>query len=288
MGNGDGTIAWRELLAEAAARVGERDARRIVEELTDAAPGQLHRELDDLVTERALARFDEMVARRAAGEPLQYVLGRWGFRSLDLMVDRRVLIPRPETEVVAGLAIDAVVARGTERDVLVADLGTGSGAIALAVAAECTAARVLATDASADALAVARANLAGLGRAAARVSLHDGSWFDALPDGLCGSLDVIVSNPPYVADDEDLPAVVGEWEPPGALRAGPDGLDDLHCIVDQSVRWLAADGTLVLEMAPDQTVAIARRCEQRGFVASIHQDLAGRDRAVVATREDAP
>lgn len=284
----DGTIVWRELLSEASARLGEGDARRIVEELTGAEPGRLHRALEERVTEGGMARFDELVARRAAGEPLQYVLGRWGFRTLDLMVDRRVLIPRPETEVVTGLAIDEVAARGAEREIIVADLGTGSGAIGLSIAAECASARVLATDASADALAVARANLAGLGRAAARVSLHDGSWFDALPAAVSGSIDVIVSNPPYVTDGEQLPDVVGEWEPSSALRAGPDGLDDLHLIVDQSVRWLADDGTLVLEMAPEQTAVIAARCEQRGFIASIHPDLAGRDRAVVATREDTP
>lgn len=288
MDDGDDTVVWRELLTEAATRLGDGDARRIVEEVTGAEPGELHRALEDRATERGIARFDELVARRAAGEPLQYVLGRWGFRTLDLMVDRRVLIPRPETEVVAGLAIDAVAARGAEREIIVADLGTGSGAIGLSIAAECATARVLATDASVDALAVARANLAGLGRAAARVSLHDGSWFEALPSAASGSIDVIVSNPPYVTDDEKLPPVVREWEPSTALRAGPDGLDDLRQIVDQAARWLAGDGTLVLEMAPHQTATVAARCEQHGFVASIHQDLAGRDRAVVATREDSP
>ena len=281
----DGTIAWRELLAEATRRLGELDARRIVEEVTGAAPGELHRALDDPATERGVARFDAMVARREAGEPLQYVLGRWGFRTLDLMVDPRVLIPRPETEVVAGLAIDRVAALGHEREIVVVDLGTGSGAIGLSIAAECASARVFATDASADALAVARANLTGIGRAATRVSLHEGSWFGALPQGLRGGVDVIVSNPPYVTDGEVLPAVVGEWEPSTALRAGPDGLDDLHRIVDEAPRWLALGGALVLEMAPAQTGPIAERCEAVGLTAAVHQDLTGRDRAVVARRE---
>ncbi|MEM7142884.1 MAG: peptide chain release factor N(5)-glutamine methyltransferase [Actinomycetota bacterium] len=281
----DGTISWAQLLEEAARRIDEGDARRIVEEVTGSGPGALHRALDELATVRGVARFDGMVERRAAGEPLQYVLGSWGFRSLDLMVDRRVLIPRPETEVVAGLAIDLAAARGSGREVLVADLGTGSGAIALSVAVECRVARVFASDASSDALAVARANLAGVGRAAARVSLHEGSWFAALPTAAEGSLDVIVSNPPYVADGDDLPAIVGEWEPAAALRAGPEGLDDLRAIVDETPRWLAADGALVLEMAPEQTAVVAEWCRAVGFAASIHQDLAGRDRAVVATRE---
>lgn len=285
MADTGGTVAWRELLAEAAARLGEHDARRIVEEVTGAEPGTLHRALDELATERGVARFDSMVARRASGEPLQYVLGSWGFRTLDLMVDRRVLIPRPETEVVAGLAIDRITTRPSDREVLVADLGTGSGAIALSIAAECAQARVLATDRSPDALAVARANLAGLGRAAARVSLHEGSWFEALPPAVEGSLDVVVANPPYLADTEELPPVVAEWEPASALRAGSDGLDDLRVIVDEVGRWLAVDGAVVLEMAPAQTAVVAGWCHAAGLSTTVHQDLAGRDRAVVATKE---
>ncbi|MGB0615976.1 MAG: N5-glutamine methyltransferase family protein, partial [Acidimicrobiales bacterium] len=165
----EGTVTWSELLAEATARF-ERarlespaiDARRIVEEVTGSEPSEFHRVLDTPATVRGVASFDRLVARRENGEPLQYVVGRWGFRHLDLMVDRRVLIPRPETEVVAGLAIEEVVARsGAGREVVVADLGTGSGALGFAIATECAAARVLATDRSPDALAVARANLAG-------------------------------------------------------------------------------------------------------------------------------
>lgn len=287
-----GTIAWSELLAEATSRLDRAglssaavDARRIVEEATGAEPSEFHRVLDDLATVRAVAAFDRMLARREAGEPLQYVLGRWAFRHLDLMVDRRVLIPRPETEIVAGLAIDEVVARsGTGRDVVVADLGTGSGAIGLAIASECSAARVLATDVSAEALAVARANLTGLGRAASRVSLHEGSWFEALPGSVRGAVDVLISNPPYIGDDEDLPAVVGEWEPRQALRAGPHGDEDLRVIADGAAEWLDEQGVIVLEMAPSQTMPLAEHFADRGWQASIHQDLTGRDRAVVARR----
>ncbi len=280
------TIPWSALLQEAAGLLGDHDARRIVEEITGAEPGRLHRVLDDPVTERGVARFDAMVARRRTGEPLQYVLGRWGFRSLDLMVDSRVLIPRPETEVVAGLAIDALNARARTvgRELLVADLGTGTGAIGLSIAAECSTSRVIATDASPDALAVARANLTGIGRAATRVSLHEGSWFDAVPRAAEGSLDLIVSNPPYVADHEELPEVVDRWEPGHALRAGPDGLDDLRHIVEHAPRWLAPAGTLVLEMAPDQIGVVAEMVRDLGLSPSIHPDLAGRARAMVAQK----
>ena len=287
-----GTVTWSELLAEATDRF-ERaalefpaiDARRIVEEATGVEPSGFHTVLSDRATVRGVAAFDRMVSRRALGEPLQYVLGRWAFRDLDLMVDSRVLIPRPETEVVAGLAIDEVVARSAAgREVLVADLGTGSGAIGLAIASECPLARVLATDVSADALAVARANLAGAGRSARQVSLHHGSWFDALPERVRGTIDVVISNPPYIADHEELPAVVGDWEPVGALRAGPDGDEDLLAILAGVADWVSPDGVVVLEMAPSQTATVAAQLADRGWHASIHQDLARRDRAVVARR----
>ncbi len=289
----DGTVSWAELMSEAEARLHRAglqsprvDARRIVEEASGTPPSELHQLLGELVTVRGVARFDAMVARREAGEPLQYVLGNWSFRDLEVMVDSRALIPRPETEVVAGLAIDEVTARssGTSREILVADLGTGSGVIALSVATECPRSRVLATDVSGDALAVARANLAGVGRASTRVTLHEGDWFAALPPAVRGALDVIVSNPPYIGDDEALPAVVADHEPVTALRAGPIGTEFLGTIVDEAGEWLRPDGALVLEMAPMQTEGIAARAQLHGYQASIHEDLTGRARAVVARR----
>jgi release factor glutamine methyltransferase len=227
-----------------------------------------------------------MVARRLSGEPLQYVLGRWAFRSLDLMVDGRVLIPRPETEVVAGLAlveVDRISAVRGGGQVMVADLGTGSGAIGLSIAAERPVARVWCTDASTDALDVARANCAGLGRPARRVTMAEGPWFDALPPAMVRSFDVVVSNPPYVARDDDLPAEVAGWEPSVALLADGSGLADLEVLVDGAGAWLAPGGALVLEMAPDQTAAMADRARTVGYVdVGVHRDLAGRDRALVA------
>ena len=298
---------WSELLAEAVDRferagieTAQIDARRVVEEITGVRPSGVYRVLGDCVTTKAMARFDELVARREQGEPLQYVLGRWGFRTLDLMVDQRVLIPRPETEMVAGLAIDAVndlrhqksqetsgaggASGAAEGSVTVADLGTGSGAIALSVAVECRSCRVYATDVSEQALAVARANLAGVGAAATAVSLHHGHWFEALPDHLQGTLDVVVSNPPYVAESEGLPAVVKDWEPATALWAGSNGFADLRSIVDEAPRWLAPHGVIVLEMSPTQTAEVQQWCCDLGWQAAIHPDLNGRPRAVVARR----
>lgn len=240
--------------------------------------------LDHPVTERMVAHLDAMVARYRAGEPLQYVLGRWGFRYLDLAVDPRVLIPRPETEEVAGVAID--LARGVwerRREVVVVDLGTGSGAIGLSAAHELPLAgtTVWLTDRDGDALDVARANLAGLGRRGGGVRLAEGAWFDALPVGVVA--DVIVSNPPYVAvDDPDLERAVADWEPAAALFAGRDGLDDLRSIVAGAGARLRADGWLVLEIGATHGGAVRALLHEAGFGdVDVRRDASDRDRIAI-------
>jgi len=259
----------------------DQELRWIIEQASGRRAVEQVAALDRHVTERELASVNRMVDRRAAGEPLQYVLGRWGFRTLDLFVDRRVLIPRPETEVVAGLAIDALESRAHS---VVADLGTGSGAIALSLAVELwPKVEVWATDASSDALAVARANVAALGRRGAVVRLVEGDWFAALPDDLRGRFDLIVANPPYVAEGEPLPDAVARWEPSDALLAGPDGLNDLRRIIAEATEWLAADGVLVLEIGETQGAGVLDLAHAAGFAAAtVETDLAGRDRALVA------
>jgi release factor glutamine methyltransferase len=279
-------VIWRELLDEATERLGSKlDARRIVERAGGFEGADFHTGLDESVTTRALAFFDSMVERRAGGEPLQYVLGAWGFRSLDLYVDRRVLIPRPETEQVVEVALGELAglrAVGLERP-LVVDLGTGSGAIALSIATEVVDAQVWATDRSPDALAVARANLTGIGRAAARVRLEEGSWFDALPGLVKGRIDVVVSNPPYVADSDDLPDEVRDWEPTAALFGGPTGLEQVAEILAGAPEWLSRPSAAVIEIAPQQADAAVRLAYDSGFVdAEVFPDLAGRPRALVA------
>jgi release factor glutamine methyltransferase len=275
------TVSWRELLAETERRLlSGVDARRIVEE---ACGDDWVLRLDEPATQRAVAYLDGMVARRAAGEPLQYVVGRWGFRGLDLYVDHRVLIPRPETEVVVEVALEAL--RGRSEPTVV-DLGTGSGAIALAIAVETDDAHVWATDASADALAVARANLAGIGRAATRVRLAEGSWFGPLPPMLAGRVDLVVTNPPYVAEREvpDLPPEVAHWEPRDALVAGETGLEQLQHIATEARPWLRADGTLVAEIAPHQAEAAVVLAYSGGFTdVEIRPDLTGRPRVLRAS-----
>jgi release factor glutamine methyltransferase len=272
---------WGELRAAVERRLGSADdARRIVEEA--CGPDWASRSAER-VSERAAGYVERMVERRESGEPLQYTVGRWGFRHLDLLVDHRVLIPRPETETVVGVALDELKSLGPTPTVV--DLGTGSGAIALSLAREVPDAHVWATDVSAGALAVARANLAGLGgRAAPRVRLVEGSWFRALPPLLRGQVHVIVSNPPYVSEAEvaDLPPEVARWEPMSALVAGPTGLEQIEQIVAEAPAWLTRPGALVVEIAPHQADAAGALARDAGFVdVEVRPDLAGRPRALV-------
>lgn len=268
----------------------------MLEEVSGLDAAEQVAEAGALATRGATAAMEELVARRVAGEPLQYVLGSWSFCGLDLLVDPRVLIPRPETEVVAQVAIEEVRrlgervgkpdpwAGGMTRYV-VADLGTGSGALALALAAALPDAEVWATDVSEAALAVARANTAGVGTPAARVRIALGSWFTALPDELQGTLLLVVSNPPYVSEPEHvaLPKEVAEWEPRGALVSGPRGLEAIEAIVAEAPRWLAPRGVLVLELAPAQAETAIGLARAAGFgEAVVVPDLAGRDRVLVA------
>jgi release factor glutamine methyltransferase len=278
---------WRGLLDEAAARLGDRgDARRIVEEACGREGAELVLHLDAAPSALHVARYRQMVERRVSGEPLQYVVGRWGFRTLDVHVDSRVLIPRPETEVVVDHALQVVDDLSATT---VVDLGTGSGVIAMSLAAERPRLSVWATDVSPDALAVARANLAGLGRAASRVRVAEGEWFAALPAELKGAIDVVVGNPPYVAEDDRLPAEVSDWEPRDALIAGPTGLEAIESIVRNAPAWLRRTGALVLEIGETQGDAVRSLASAAGFTSvDVASDLTGRPRVLVARRAQAP
>lgn len=295
VGLDDGTVAWRLLMDEAANALiasgilsAEVEARRMVEEATGRDGAELHLHLDEPATVNGVAALDRMVARRRDGEPLQYVLGRWGFRTLDLMVDERVLIPRPETEGVVDHVLAELDRVGDDAgpsadERVVVDLGCGSGAIGLAVAAERTGTEVHAVDVDPGATAVTRANLAGLGIAGAHVTVHEGSWFAPLPPDLAGRVAVVVSNPPYVAADDDLPAEVGGWEPAGALVPGPTGLEAHEVIVAEAPVWLAPGGALVVEIGETQGPAVRALAEAAGLVdVEVRPDLLGRDRALVA------
>lgn len=283
-------------LASAGIVPAEAEARFMVEEVSGYAGADWLGIDGTTPSDRALVRLRSLVERRTAGEPLQYVLGSWSFRGLDLMVDPRVLIPRPETEQVVEVALDEAARRGLRRvrprrlslvdaepTANVADLGTGSGAIAIAIEAELPDVLVWATDVSADALDVARANIAGC--AATRVRTAVGSWFDALPADLRGSVELIVSNPPYISEGEvaDLPDEVTGFEPRGALVSGATGCEAIEYLLDHARDWLAAAGVLVCEIAPHQADAMTERALGVGYrEAFVQPDLAGRARVLVA------
>ena len=368
-------VCWGEFLDEATGRLAAAgvasaasEARRIVAAAAGCDDAGWHAVLPTAATRRGVAAFDRMLARRVAGEPLQYVLGSWGFRTLDLFVDSRVLIPRPETETVVGCALDELRRRAdelaaagegspgsggrggvplgsathgrrvvagrppappppssplgegdpsappcegekmsgsggrggvplgsathgrrvvagrppalpppVEPALLAADLGCGSGAIGLSLAVERPDVEVVCTDVSADALAVASANLAGLGRPARRVRLAEGSWFEALPDEHRGGFDVIVSNPPYIAVDDPLPPEVADHEPQVALYSGRTGLEATSTILSGVPVWLAPGGAMVLELADGTAGRVRELAQSVGLVdVAVHRDLAGR------------
>jgi len=297
-------LDWRALRARAEEALRDasvdrpaQEAQWMIERISGYDAGELQLAGEESATDRAVAHLDDMLARRVSGEPLQYVLGQWSFRGVELFVDARVLIPRPETEVVAEVAIEELVRLGERRSrgnswtvetaYAVADLGTGSGAIALALAHELPDAEVWATDVSDDALDVARANVAGAGTVGARVRVAAGSWFDALPAALRGRLRLVVSNPPYVSDAEAevLPREVLDHEPAAALFSGPTGLESVEVIVGDAGPWLEPAGVLVCEIAPHQARDAVDLALRAGFVeAFVRFDLAGRDRVLVARR----
>jgi release factor glutamine methyltransferase len=216
-------------------------------------------------------RYTDLIERRAAGEPIAYIVGYRDFWTLTLSVNPSVLVPRPETE----LLVERALTLGPTGPARVADLGTGSGAIALALASERSEWTITATDVSEDALRTARANAATLGLG--RVAFLTGRWFEPLTGR---RFDLIASNPPYVSEgDAALQDATLQHEPQIALASGPDGLSSLREIVHSAPDYLERRGWLILEHGSDQAAAVARELVGRGFghVRS-HRDLAGHER----------
>jgi release factor glutamine methyltransferase len=236
---------------------------------------ELYLEFERALDEPTLERLREFVRRRAASEPLQYIIGSAEFCGLEFAVDRRVLIPRPETEHLVEVTLE----RKPQR---IVDVGTGSGCIAVTLAKRLPAAQVWAIDSSADALDVARANAIRHG-AEKNIRFLAGNLLHALPAGV--TVDVVVSNPPYIASGElaTLPKEVRDFEPVQALVAGVDGLEAYRQLIPQAVARLTPAGCVVLELGTGQRGAVERLLSDAGCaVSSVVKDLQGHERVIVA------
>lgn len=261
----------------AAAQVAEprREALRILADQTGTSPAEVHLGLAGMVADADAEAYLRAIDRRAAGTPLAYVTGRAGFRHLELAVDQRVLIPRPETEGIVDLVLQHG-GRGT-----MADVGTGSGCLALSLRAETAAGPVIAIDWSAGAIAVAAGNSRRLGLP---VEFVRGDLTMPLAEG---TLDVLVSNPPYIARDEYLALDPGvrDWEPRLALESGADGLEATVRLLHDGRRVLRTGGLLVLELDAARADATGRAAASLGWTDVLVQaDLFGRARYLVARR----
>ena len=259
-----------------------REAELLLQHALRVDRAWLFAHADDAVPAALAGQFRCHVSRRAKGEPIAYITGKREFFGLDLAVTPDVLIPRPETELLVELALEKIPHDATPR---IADLGTGSGAIALALAHERPHARVLAADASAAALAVARGNARRLGLA--NVEFVESDWFAALAGR---EFDLIVSNPPYIAQgDAHLDHGDLRFEPALALSSGNDGLDAIRTIARDARRHLARGGWLLFEHGHDQGAAVRDILIALGYMdAATAQDLEDRDRVTAAKYADAP
>jgi release factor glutamine methyltransferase len=238
---------------------------------------QLYLQFERPLSEKELEAMRELVRRRGRREPIGYILGEMEFFGVRLKLDRRVLIPRPETE----FLVESIVGLCSS-PARALDLGTGSGAIALALAKAWPSAQVTAVDASDEALTLARENAEAAGLAE-RVRLLRSDWFAALP--VEANFDVIVANPPYLSEEEaaEAPPEVREHEPSRALIAADRGLADLSAIIRASPPFLAAGGLLALETGPGHHAELLKLAIEAGFTRTeSRRDLAGRDRFVLA------
>ena len=275
-------ILWSaEYLKNKGVETGRLDAEWLLAAALGVDRLQLYLKYDRPLSSEEREAFKPLLRRRAGREPLQYIIGRTGFRELELKTDPRVLIPRPETEVLVQEVLDWASA-GAES---VWDMGTGAGAVALSLAAEGTWTRVVATDVSPEALSVAadnaeRYDLGG------HVEFREGSLFEPLEEG--ERFDVIVSNPPYIAEGEkgELQPEVRDWEPSEALFAGEDGLDVIRQLVAGAPNHLVSGGLLALECGLGQAEGIAADVQATGAFGAvrIRADLTGRPRFVTAER----
>jgi release factor glutamine methyltransferase len=264
------------------------DAELLLAEVLGMERVDLYINFDQPLNPAEIDSYRELIRRRGRGEPVAYILGRTYFRNLKLKVDSSVLLPRPETEHVVEAAIAILLERdSSSAPPRVLDLGTGSGAIALAVAAASPDAIVIAADNSEAALSIAAEN-ASAAALSLRVSFHHSDFFDDLDP--VETFDLIISNPPYIAEDEwaGLPVDVRDYEPRQALHGGDDGLDGYRRIITEAHQFLRPGGSLILEIGYQQADAVKQLLAETGRYgeAEVAQDYAGQDRVVTVPRVD--
>jgi len=269
------------LLRAARSRIEPGEAEWLLSHVLGKSRSWLYSHGDDGVDAASAGRFESLLSRRIAGEPVAYLIGQRGFWQFDLQVTAATLIPRPETELLVELALDRMP---RDQPLRVADLGTGSGAIALALAYERPNAQVVATDASVAALAVARDNAGAL--KLSRVEFRAGNWFEPLNGE---RFDLIVSNPPYIADD-DVHLDQGDLrhEPRSALASGADGLDAIRVIAAGAAQCLQPGGWLLVEHGWEQGEAVRALLRSAGLLEiKTARDLENRDRVTLGRALDA-
>jgi release factor glutamine methyltransferase len=269
-------VKVRAALADAGRRLASipgqprQDAELLMAHALGVTVGELKlRHLDDPVP----PAFEPLLQRRLGSEPIPYITGRAGFWTIELEVGPGVLIPRADSETLIEAAI-AHFGKRAPRTIL--DLGTGPGTLLLAALDQWPASAGIGVDASPEALAYARANAARLGLAA-RADFQEGDW----ADGVTGRFDLILCNPPYIEDGAPLQPDVRDWEPPGALHAGPDGLDAYRALAPQIGCLLAPGGIACIEIGEGQSVGAGRIFVAHGFTISSRVDLRGRDRCLM-------
>ncbi len=257
------------------------NAELLLSHVTGRDRVELYARPEEGLTLREAVRFGELVRRRGFREPLQYILGRWGFRHLDLLVDSRAMIPRPETELLVERALE-ILREMRGRHPIVVDVGTGSGCIALSICREFPQSLVYATDVSEEALELARLNAQRTGMESI-ISFHRGDLLSPLPRHLMGRCDLVISNPPYIAEGDylQLPEEVRDHEPRSSLVAGPRGVEVHLKLMEQARVWLAPGGHLLMEMGEGQGNDLLGAALEMGYgKVVVREDLTGKPRMV--------
>lgn len=284
----DALLTWtKQVLDRAGIENAAQESRWLVGHALGLEAHQLATQAEQSVSPEKRIQAESLVSRRAAREPLQYILGTQEFCGLEFFVGPAVLIPRPETEVLLREALTAI---DLNKDSVLVDVGTGSGCLAVTLATILSRTRVLAVDCSPDALAAAKAN-AERQTVANRIEFIEGDLLSPLRDrGLMGQVDVIVSNPPYIAESDwtGLQPEVRDFEPRSALVSGPTGIEFHERLLRESKEYLMLGGSLVMEIGQGQRPAIQQMAEQIGGYTPVEiaKDGAGIERIVIVRRLD--